>query len=136
MLNHYDLPHVKYRDFKPMKMRPSLVLLFLCTFAPGALANPECDALKPQKSKDIEDKFKGKLEGKIGLLVGRLAGGKVSLDGEYSRLEKDVLKDYPKSDKLYVWQNVIYLICIQPNSKIDFQKLLDKYLNGPPNDPE
>ena len=50
---------------------------------------------------------------------------------EYRRIETDELKDYPEADKIYVWQRIIYLACVDPDLKIDINELFKLYLLGP-----
>jgi hypothetical protein len=47
-------------------------------------------------------------------------------------LTADALKIYPDSNKLYVWQRIIYLVCVNPDIKIDINQLSELYLRGPP----
>ena len=111
-------------------MKLIVVALFLC-LTPFAAKAEKCDALAPTNAQNIDDNFKGKIEGELKGIISRLAGGAGSIDGEYRRIESDELKGYPDSDKLYVWQRIIYLACISPDSKIDINELFRLYLSRP-----
>ena len=65
-------------------------------------------------------------------IIGKLVGGSAQIDGEYRRLAEDTLKDYPESHKLYVWQTLIYTVCINPNSGLNINELAVMMLQGPP----
>jgi hypothetical protein len=108
-------------------------LLVAALFILSALpANADkCDALAPTNAQVIDEEFKGKVEGEIKGLASRLVGGAASIDGLYRKIETDDLKNYPESNKLYVWQRIIYLACLDPDQKIDINELSKLYLNGP-----
>lgn len=110
-------------------MRTIILVLAIC-FAVPAMAGDKCDALAPDPARDIDQRFKGEIEGKVKGIISRIAGAAAKIEGEYKRLEKDTLKDYPDSHKLYVWQKIIYLACIQPG-RIDINRLLELYMNPP-----
>lgn len=112
-----------------MKLIIAIFLLCFATFPVSA--EDKCDALKPTNAQDVDEAFKGKMEGEIKGVLSRLAGGAASIDGEYTKLTTDELKNYPESNKLYVWQRIIYLVCINPDTKIDVNELLKLYMNPP-----
>lgn len=100
----------------------------------GAIAQDaaeKCKGLLPTGAQDISESFKGKVEGRLGGLLGKLTGGVAGLEGEYEKITKDTLKDFPESHKLYVWQELIYLACLDNKSGIDLNELLKAYLVGP-----
>jgi hypothetical protein len=101
------------------------------TFAREPEAVAMCKALAPSDTQDVSESFKGKVEGKLDGLISRLAGGVAAIEGEYSKLAKDTLKDYPESHKLYVWQKLIYLACVNNSAIIDINELAKAYLVGP-----
>ena len=105
-----------------MKLTLAALLLCLATFP--ASADDKCDALKPTNAENLDESVRGKIDGEIKGALSRLAGGAASIDGEYRELLTDTLRDYPNADKLYVWQRILYLECIDPNSKIDINELL------------
>ncbi len=113
-------------------MRITLAILILAVILPSSsIADDPCKALEPSKSQDIEEVFKGKMEGEISGLIGRLTGANADIEGEYKKFNKDTLKDYDNNHKLYVWERTLYLICIKPEIKIDINELLNLYMNGP-----
>ena len=114
------------------RMRDLLTIILICTVGSGAYAQSGCEGLAPSNAQDIEESFKGTIEGSISGLIGRLTGANASLSGEYKALYKDTLVGYPESHKLYVWQRIIYLACIQPERSIDIDRLFQSYLSGPP----
>ena len=83
----------------------------------------KCDALVPTNAQSIDEGFKGKADGEVKGLLGKLAGGAASIDGEYRKLVSDELQHYPEANKLYVWQRIMYLACISPDLKIDANDL-------------
>jgi hypothetical protein len=91
----------------------------------------KCDALAPTNAQDITKDFQGKVDGEIRGWVSRIAGGGASVEGSYKEIEKDVLSKYPDANKLYVWQRIFYLACVDPSRNIDFNDLLRGYLNSP-----
>jgi hypothetical protein len=92
-----------------------------------------CDALAPTNAQDVDEQFKGKLDGEINGRLSSLIGGSASIEGLYRNVETDQLRNYPDSNKLYVWQRIIYLVCINPDLKIDINDLLKLYFSPPPN---
>jgi len=92
----------------------------------------ECTGLTPKGGEDLTESFKGSIAGEIDGIVAKLAGGSANINGEYTRLENDTLKDYPEANKIFVWQSIIYLACVRPESGLDLTSLFAMYLNGPP----
>lgn len=88
-------------------------------------AENKCDPLAPSNGQDVSETFKGKIEGEVKGLVSRLAGGSADINGEYNKLITDKLKYYPQADKIYVWQRIVYLACVSPDTKIDLNRLLE-----------
>jgi hypothetical protein len=111
-------------------MRVTYVVMFLALTAFQAKAD-KCDPLAPTNAQNIDESFKGKIEGEIKGLLSNLAGGSAGIEGAYRKIETDELQHYPDSNKLYVWQRIIYLACINPETKIDLNELFKMYLNGP-----
>lgn len=95
-----------------------------------AYARSQCEALAPTATKEVSESFKGQIEGKISEIVGRMAGSQVDLNGEYQSFVRDTLKEYPDSNRLFVWERIIYLSCIKGG--IDINRLSELYLIGPP----
>ena len=91
----------------------------------------KCDALAPTNAQDITKEFQGKIDGELKGWVSRIAGGGASVEGLYKEIETDVLNKYPDANKLYVWQRIFYLACLDPSRNIDFNDLLRGYLNSP-----
>lgn len=106
------------------------LLVVLAAVAPGRAS--QCDALKPTPPGDTSVNFAGEVEGKLGGIIGRLTGGVAELKGDFQKTFKDTLPHYTNADKLFVWQRLLYLACINPNSKIKLNDLLQAYLVGPP----
>jgi hypothetical protein len=113
-----------------MKLLAAVALLLVLVALPAKA--DKCDALTPTNAQDIDESFRGKLDGEIKGLLGRLAGGSASLDGAYRKIETDELKNYSDSGRLYVWQRIMYLACVSPDLKIDINELFRLYLAGPP----
>ncbi len=111
-------------------MRFLTIISFVLFYSKASLANEACDALKPTNAQDVEESFKGKIQGQIEGWVSKLAGAAANLEGEYKKLSKDVLKDYDQNDKLYILQRVLYLVCIEPNGNIDANRLLELFISG------
>ena len=91
----------------------------------------KCDALEPTNAQGIDEEFKGKIDGEIKGLLGRIAGGAASIEGEYKKIETDELQNYPDSNRLYVWQRIIYLACVSPDLNININDLFKLYLSPP-----
>jgi hypothetical protein len=106
-------------------------LLFCLAIVPVNAAE-KCDALAPTNAQNVDEKFKGKVEGQIKGIVAKLAGGEANIEGDFEKIETDQLKGYPDSDKLYVWQRIIYLACVSPDLKIDLNSLFILYLQPYP----
>jgi hypothetical protein len=106
-------------------------LLFSLSIFPANAAD-KCDALAPTNAQNVDEKFKGKIEGQIQGIVAKLAGGAASIEGDFEKIETDQLNGYPDSDKLYVWQRIIYLACVSPDQKIDLNNLFILYLQPYP----
>ena len=102
----------------------------IAALASGALADDRCDPLKPDSAANVTDSFKGKVEGDIKGVVSKFVGASADIAGEFEHLQEDTLKDYPDANKLYVWQRIIYLACVDSN--VDVNHLFELYLNGPP----
>ncbi|MGI9521691.1 MAG: caspase family protein [Hyphomicrobiaceae bacterium] len=94
-------------------------------------AETQCKGLAPTSAQNIKESFKGKIEGRLGGIVGKLTGGVAGLHGEYAKVTKDALMGYPESHKLYVWQRLIYLACVNGGAGIDINALAQAYLVGP-----
>jgi len=107
------------------------VLIGILSASPPAKAD-KCDALAPTNAQNVDEQFNGKLEGEIKGMLSHLAGGAASIEGLYRKVETDQLMNYPDSNKLYVWQRIIYLTCIDPDQKFDINDLLKLYLAPPP----
>jgi hypothetical protein len=114
-----------------MKPVPIGAALLLVLTALPAKAD-KCDHLAPQNAQNVDESFKGKIDGELKGIISRLAGGAASIEGEYRKIEVDELRNYPDSNKLYVWDKIIYLACVSPDLKIDINELFKLYLSGPP----
>ena len=111
----------------------SLALFILSiSLATAARAQDECAALAPKGGEDLSEEFKGKILGEVEGVVAKLAGGRATIVGEYKRLQKDTLKDYPEPNKLFAWQTIIFLACVRPEANIDVSELFRLFLSGPP----
>jgi hypothetical protein len=113
-----------------MKLTIATALIFLTGFP--VHADDKCDALKPTNAQDVDENFKGEIDGEIKGIISRLAGGAAAIKGEYRKLETDKLKDYPDSNKLYVWERILYMACVSPEMKIDINTLFQLYMRGLP----
>jgi hypothetical protein len=101
-----------------MKCRVAVVILVL--IGSTALLGPtpvsaadSCEPLKPNVPQDTSREIVGKIDAKVDGLAKRLfmVGG--NIDGTVREASKDVLKDYPNADKLYVWERILYMFCMQ-----------------------
>jgi hypothetical protein len=110
-------------------MTMPLVIILAVTVSAKA---DNCDPLKPTDAQNINEEFKGRIDGEITGIVRNLAGGKAYLEGEYRKDVADELQHYPDSNKLYVWQRIVYLACVSPDRKIDINELFKLYLSLPP----
>jgi hypothetical protein len=79
----------------------------LLTLPKVALAEIDCDPLKPNPPRDLSTEATGKIDAKLQRFIS--LGG--SIDGSYNEASNDVLKDYPNADRLYLWDRLIYLNC-------------------------
>ena len=116
-----------------------LPVLFLSLIAQNALAaEMNCDPLKPNVPREVTTEANGKIDGTLKRFVN--LGG--SLEGSYKEASKDILKEYPNADKLYLWDRLIYLNCeslralrIDDSAKFDrLNQLMDR-LGKPPEMP-
>ncbi|WP_370320149.1 WD40 repeat domain-containing protein [Oricola sp.] len=115
-----------------MRMLVFILVLLFCEFSHGsAQAQDNCEALRPAKPERTDESFSGKIEGEVSGLVGRLAGAGASANGSYRSIVEDQLKDYPNSDKIYILERTIYLVCKNPGSDIDLNSLLTIFLSFP-----
>lgn len=114
-----------------MKLKALTIILVVYLLAGSLSAQQSCDALAPTPSQDVSESFKGEIEGELKGVIGKIAGGALDIDGEYSRIESDTLYKYGDSHRVYVWQRIIYLACVSPDIDIDLNKLLELYLIGP-----
>jgi hypothetical protein len=112
-------------------MKFIIATFLLCLAVFPVSADDRCDALKPTNAQDVDEAFKGKIEGEIKGVLSHLVGGAANIEGEYKQLITDQFKNYPQSDKLYVWQRILYLVCINPDIKIDINELLKVYITPP-----
>lgn len=94
-----------------------------------------CEPLKPHAPKDLDMEATGKIDGKLQRLIS--LGG--TIDGSYKEASRDVLKEYPNADKLYLWDRLIYLNCeslrvlsIPDNQKFDKLNALMDRIGRPP----
>ncbi|MDP1582550.1 MAG: hypothetical protein Q8M18_03890 [Bradyrhizobium sp.] len=100
------------RRFLKMNFRLG-VLLFLMLGSTHAVAADMCDPLKPNPARNISQEIKGKIDAKVDGFAKRLIMIGGNIDGTVRDVSNDVLKDYPNADKLYVWDRVLYIFCIQ-----------------------
>jgi hypothetical protein len=107
----------------------ALVVILLASLPAKA---DRCDALAPKNAQDVDEQFRGRLDGEIKGMLSRLAGGAASIEGLYRKVETGQLRNYPDSNKLYVWERIIYLACTNPDLKIDINDLFKLYLSPPP----
>ena len=109
-----------------------LLLFLAASFQSNrALADNHCEPLSPTEAGVVSEKFKGDIEGELKGLASRIAGAGASISGEYERFEENRLTDFPDSHRLYVWQRTLYLACVDSESGIDINKLLELYLIDP-----
>jgi hypothetical protein len=108
-----------------MNFRIGLFLGSLILGSSPGLAADMCDPLKPNSPRDTSQEIVGKIDAKVEGLAKRLFAGGASIDGTVRDASNDVLKDYPNADKLYVWDRVLYMFCIQisKSSQGDAEKL-------------
>jgi hypothetical protein len=101
----------------------------------------DCSPLEPNMGVDKE--VKNHLEGNINVLFKKL--GSAEFKNEYQKIEKNVLTQFPNSDRLLMWNTQIYLLCTQLDSSTElsdneklkaFQWLVTTWQNGPPESKE
>lgn len=110
----------------------SILIVSLVFFRTSiAVADNHCEPLKPTEEGIVSEEFKGKIEGELKGLASRIAGAGASISGEYKRFEESRLQELPDSQRLYVWQRTLYLACVDPESGIDLNRLLELYLIDP-----
>lgn len=102
--------------------------------AETAFASIQCDALAPERP--LESELRAELEGGTGGTLLK-ALGSVEFEGEFEKVERDILDKYPNADKLHMFGSVIYVLCGLLNSsslsdveKFDkFESLTSKWAN-------
>jgi hypothetical protein len=117
-----------------------IAIFFLFTLLVQNVIALDCSPLVPRGGADQETTFEGKLAGKINGLFSKLAGVDVDLEGLYSKVSTDVLKEYPNANHLYIWERLIYLQCeLLDKSKLKdemkfqhFNKLFEMSIKGIP----
>ena len=100
----------------------------------------DCTPLTPKGGSDLTEERKGKINGEIDGLFSRLVSAGIDIDGSFVRIQNDVLKNYPDSSQLYIWERLIFLNCgiLDGSSVSDTQKLtqlnsmVEKMSFGPP----
>lgn len=114
------------------KLAATAFIYFLST---GAYAQIDCTPLKPTPPQDITVDATGKIDASLRKFI-KLEG---SIEGSYREAAKDVLKDYPKAERLFLWSRMLYLYCetIKTSKMTDAEKInkLDdilKRVDAPP----
>jgi hypothetical protein len=131
-INNHSVTNIEeFSDMANIRTVNSVAALVAILAATSPAKADKCDALAPTNAQDITKEFQGKVDGEIKGWVSRIAGGDANVEGLYKEIEKDVLSKYPDANKLYVWQRIFYLACVDPSRNIDFNNLLRGYLNSP-----
>src|SRR5947209_15639921 len=97
-----------------MSLPARLLALFVFAIvglSQGARAD-QCDPLKPTPPQNISQEIVGKFEAKVDGLARRLVTVGGNIDGTFREVTKDVLKEYPNADRLYMWARTLYLFCV------------------------
>jgi ankyrin repeat protein len=118
------------------------VILSLLTCLVSSAVALDCSPLVPRTGANQEIQFEGKLTGKVDGIFYKLGGVGVELDGVYSEVTNDVLKEYPDASRTYIWERLIFLQCeLLAEAKLNdsdrlkhFNGLVKMFLNGPPTD--
>ncbi|BFT30561.1 hypothetical protein D210916BOD24_17370 [Alteromonas sp. D210916BOD_24] len=100
-----------------------------------------CVPLEPKGGQDIDLDTKGSIDGKIKGAMSKIVGLEVDIDGAYSLVRRETLKEYPDANQLYIWERLLFLNCevINESEMTDSQKLsrfdvlLEKMSFGLPN---
>jgi hypothetical protein len=71
----------------------------------------DCNDLKPIPPKDSTTSFTGKLDASVDGFFAKLASVGTKVEGTYTDVATNVLKDLPQADKLYMWERVLFLEC-------------------------
>ncbi len=116
------------------------VVPFLIAFISTKVFALDCGPLEPKGGADIKSKMKGGIDSKVDGLFKKLVSAGVDIDASYITVQKEVLKYYPESSQLYLWERLIYLNCgvISESSLADEAKinqlnnLVEKLTLGPP----
>jgi hypothetical protein len=114
-------------------------LIILLGFGQACRAEDSCSALRPNPPRDISQEIVGKIDGRLDGLAKRLLSIGGNIDGTYREVSKDVLKDYPNADKLYIWGSTLYIYCViisgsrmSDSEKLDRIRDLFDRANQPP----
>lgn len=90
-----------------------------------------CQALEPKSGQNINESLTGRIEGEIDLFLARIAGAEIDFEGEARKFAEDTLPKYQENQKLYVWERLIYLVCIDPRIDVELNILLRVFLEPP-----
>ncbi len=120
---HWQLVRAACRFVFNSRMAQVLIFLGSLSLASASAADEHCKPLEPQDAKDLDETFKGEINGKVDGVIGRLVGAEASAEGEYRRIVNDTLKEYPDSAKLYALNRIIYLACV--NGGINVERLYE-----------
>lgn len=125
-------------------IRASMASLFFVLLPTLSIADP-CDGLLPTKPATSTTTFEGEIDGNLSALF-KTGSLDVDLSGTYKQLEESILQRYPNADKLYIYDRMIYFLCIlirdnnemnaDQKTKSYFQLLnkMDDTGNSPSND--
>jgi len=86
-------------------------------------AEVSCEPLRPTPPQNINTAVFGRIDSKIQRFTDN--GGGRAIEGAYTELVTDVLKEYPSADRLYLWGRMLYLYCenIRASALSDREKI-------------
>ena len=87
----------------------------------AASAQIHCDPLTPAQPRDMALTVTGKIDEALLKFVNKQG----AIEGTYTEASKDILKEYPNADRLFLWSRMLYLYCenIRISSLTDEQKI-------------
>ena len=71
----------------------------------------DCSEVRPATPQNTDVSLTGKLEARVDGLFKKLVSPQAEIEGSYRKVATDLLPEFPNADRVFVWQQVLFLQC-------------------------